>query len=255
MPFQNTNLPFFYFPSLSQFPFLRHAVFTRLGGYSRRTYASLNLSYDVGDDPVTVNKNLNLVKQFFSAEKLIWSRQIHDKNVLVIQDEAKPPYEGFDAFVTNRPGLALLVKLADCQGILLCDPIKKVIAAIHCGWRGNVANIIAATVDVMEKEFHTKPTDIWAGISPSLGPCCAEFKDYQTLLPKAFWRYRINGNYFDWWRISRDQLMAKGIPAKQIEIAGICTVCDTRFFSYRRDGKSTGRFGAVIMLKGEESCF
>lgn len=254
MPFHKINLPFFYFSCFAQFSFLHHAVFTRLGGHSQGAYASLNLSHEVGDDPVAVNKNLALIKQSFSTKTLVWSRQVHGKDVLVIQDKVKPPYEGFDALVTNRPGLALLVKLADCQGILLCDPIKKVIAAVHCGWRGNVANIIAATIDVMEKEFHTKPTDIWAGISPSLGPCCAEFKDYQTLLPKAFWRYRINGNHFDWWSISRDQLMAKGVPEAQIEIAGICTVCDERFFSYRREGK-TGRFGAVIMLKGEGSCF
>jgi len=206
----------------------------------------------VGDNHTSVDRNLDLVKQFFSAKILVWSQQVHGKNVLVIKnDHINSFYKGFDALVTNQPEVALLVKLADCQGILLCDPVKKVIAAIHCGWRGNVANIIEATITVMQKEFGSKSIDIWVGISPSLGPCCAEFKDYQTLLPKSFWHYKTNECYFDWWRISQEQLLAVGVPKEQIEIAGICTVCDKRFFSYRREGGKTGRFGAVIMLRRE----
>ncbi len=253
MPFVKGNLPFFTFTNLSQFPFLKHAIFTREGGYSQEAYASLNLSYTVGDIAENVSKNLEKVKNYFKARWLVWTHQVHDKKVLVIKNERPiSSYTGFDALVTNQPSIALLVKLADCQGILLCDPKKKVIAAIHCGWRGNVVNVIGETVKTMQREFGSEPKNIWAGISPSLGPCCAEFRDYQTLLPKTFWRYKIKDNYFDWWAISCMQLQEAGIPEHQIEVARICTVCDKRFFSYRRDGKRTGRFGAVIMLKGEE---
>ena len=252
MVFVKGELPYFTFTNLSQFSFLKHAIVTREGGYSHGPYASLDLSYTVGDLAENVNKNLEKVKSFFKAKKLVWTHQAHGKRVLVITNKKLTSYIGFDALITNQPNIALLVKLADCQGILLCDPKKKVIAAIHCGWRGSVANVIGETIKVMQKEFKSDPKDIWAGVSPSFGPCCAEFRDYKTLLPSAFWQYKIKNNHFDWWAISCRQLQETGIPKHQIELAQICTVCDKRFFSYRRDGKRTGRFGAVITLKGEE---
>ncbi|WP_066060425.1 peptidoglycan editing factor PgeF [Candidatus Desulfofervidus auxilii] len=252
MLFHETPLPVFQFSCLSQFSFLKHAVFTRKGGHSQGAYSSLNLSFDVGDNPEAVKKNLELVKTYMGAKRIVWSRQIHDKNILIVQDDTLPPFKGYDAFITSCSYTALLVKLADCQGILLCDPERRVIAAIHCGWRGNVCNIIGATIEEMQDKFGSAPSDIWAGISPSLGPCCGEIKDYKTLLPVSLWPYKIKEHCFDWWVISHDQLVATGVPSNHIEIAHICTVCDKRFFSYRRDRKKTGRFGAVIMLTNKK---
>jgi hypothetical protein len=247
MSYNKRPLPSLQFLNLLECSFLRHAIFMREGGYSKGVYYSLNLSFDVGDREQTVKKNLALVRQYFGAKRLIWSSQIHNKNVLIVKENT-PFLDGFDAFITNITKIGLLVKLADCQGILLCDVKKKVIAAIHCGWRGNVYNIIATTIKAMKDEFKSSPNDILAGISPSLGLCCGEFKDYKKLLPKAFWCYRTKETYFDWWSISYDQLLAAGVPKEQIEIIPICTVCDKRFFSYRRNKGKTGRFGAIIML-------
>jgi len=238
----------FQFSHFLQFPFLKHAIFTRFGGYSLGKYESLNVSYEVGDKPLFVRKNLLLIKELFNAKNLIWSKQVHGKRVFVVREERQNPVKGYDALITNLPQTALMVKLADCQGILLCDAVHKVIAIIHCGWKGNVCNIIGKTIKTMQEQFKTLPSDIWAGISPSLGPCCGEFKDYKTLLPEPLWQYRIKNYYFDWWAISKNQLMEAGVPQNQIEIAGICTVCDKRFYSYRRD-KETGRFAAIIMLE------
>ncbi|MDL1956414.1 MAG: peptidoglycan editing factor PgeF [Candidatus Desulfofervidus auxilii] len=249
MLYKKGKLPFFQFSNFSHFSFLKHAIFTRLGGYSHGRYASLNISYEVGDEPEIVKKNLFLIKNLFAAKNIVWSEQIHSNKVFVVEKDQKSPVKGYDALITNLPKIMLLIKLADCQGILLCDPVHKIIAAIHCGWRGNVVNVIENTIKTMQNKFNTSPKDIWAGISPSLGPCCGEFKDYKKLLPKDFWQYKINNCYFDWWTISKKQLIAAGVPEKQIEIANICTVCDRRFFSYRRDGKKTGRFAVVIMLK------
>ncbi|MEJ2366111.1 MAG: HPr family phosphocarrier protein, partial [Deltaproteobacteria bacterium] len=83
-----------------------------------------------------------------------------------------------DAFITIIPNLALMIKLADCQGTILFDPKQKVLAVVHCGWRGHVKDIYGHVVEKMTKNFDCNPADIHAAISPSLGPCCAEFKTY-----------------------------------------------------------------------------
>ncbi len=253
MPFENRELPVFVFKSLSSLPFLTHAVFTRHGGFSRGPYASLNLSDTVGDDYQAVSQNLAKVKAFLGTNKLVYATQVHQDKVAIIRvAQGSSRVSNVDALITNQPGVALLIKLADCQGIFLCDVKNKVIAAIHNGWRGSVLNIISKTVKIMEDEFKTHPKDIWAAISPSLGPCCAEFKDYRTLLPKSFWQYKMSGNLFNWWEISCHQLENAGVPRRQIEVAQICTVCNSNFFSYRRDRGKTGRFGVAIMLKEEK---
>jgi len=244
------SLCYFVFPSFQSFP-LRHAIFTRLGGYSEGPYHSLNVSQDVGDRICCVDKNLQKIKTFLGADCLVWAKQAHGKRVLIIKDKRKlnKSYIGFDALVTDQPMVALLVKLADCQAIFLYDSFRKVIANIHCGWRGNILDIIGITIKAMIMEFGTSPSDLWAAISPSLGPCCSEFKDYQKQLPESFWAYQIKPNYFNFWKISINQLINAGVPHSQIILANICSAClPLFFFSYRRD-KRTGRFGAIIMLK------
>jgi YfiH family protein len=130
---------------------------------------------------------------------------------------------------------------------LLFDPEKKAIGIVHVGWRGSVAQIISATIVTMSKAFSTEPADLQAAISPSLGPCCAEFVNFQTELPPALHGYQVRPNYFDFWSISRDQLCSAGVRPENITVAEVCTYCNHDYFSYRRD-KETGRFGSVIGL-------
>jgi len=247
------GLCYFVFPNLMSFP-LKHAIFSRLGGYSKGPYYSLNVSYNVGDRVGCVEKNLKKIKAFLGADSLVFSEQVHGSKVLVIKEKWQlgRDYIGFDSLVTNLPKVALLIKLADCQGIFLYDSCNGVIANIHCGWRGSVANIIGVTIKTMIREFGSSPSDIWAAISPSLGPCCSEFKNYKKELPKSFWSYQIRPNYFDFWKISISQLMGAGIPYHQILLAGICNAClPSLFFSYRRN-RRTGRFATAIMLEKSE---
>jgi YfiH family protein len=139
------------------------------------------------------------------------------------------------------------VQQADCQAVLLFDPVKKVVANIHCGWRGSVDNIIGKVIATMTDSFNVNPANLLAGISPSLGPCCAEFINYRTELPSSFWSYQVKPNYFDFWQISKDQLQGAGVNADKIETSSICTACNNDWFSYRRD-KATGRFCSVISI-------
>ena len=154
-----------------------------------------------------------------------------------------------DAIISNQSNIAVMAKSADCQTIILFDPVKRVVSNVHCGWRGNTLNIAADVVARMKSDFQCKPSHILAAIGPSLGPCCAEFVTHGEIFPKNFDRFMVRRNYFDLWRLSRWQLLEAGLKKENIEVAGICTRCRTDlFYSYRAEG-ATGRFATVVMLK------
>ena len=241
----------FRYPKLSLHPQLVHGVFTRRGGLSKAPYHSLNTSYAVGDAPDNVTGNLKKIKEVTGANHLIFMNQSHGDGILVLHKgiyRASKKIPSADAIITNIPDIALMVKLADCQGVIIFDPKKNVVANVHCGWRGNVQNILKRVVIRMKNDFGCKESHLLAAISPSLGPCCAEFMSHKEIFPDAFKRFMVRENYFDLWAISRWQLESAGLRSGNIEIAGVCTRCRSDlFYSYRGEGK-TGRFGAVAML-------
>lgn len=160
--------------------------------------------------------------------------------------------DGYDAFITRQPGVGLVIQHADCQAVLLYDRGQAAIGAIHSGWRGSVANIIGTTIAAMTTAFGTNPRDIEAVISPSLGPCCAEFVNYAMELPVAFHAHMDDARHFNFWEISRQQLLAFGVPGRSITLPEVCTSCSADYFSYRRacrenDGV-TGRNCSAIAL-------
>jgi hypothetical protein len=238
------------FPALANCPALAHGIFNRHGGISPPPYASLNVSYGVDDDSRRVKENRERIRQSLGFDFLISGRQIHGSQVQVITEKPEADMEitGCDAFITNVAGVGLLIQQADCQAVMLFDPQRLVAANIHSGWRGSVNNIIAATIKVMTEEFATDPAHLLAAISPSLGPCCAEFVHYQQELPGHFHPFQVKPNYFDFRAISRRQLEETGVKPANIAAATICTVCDPNWFSYRRE-KKTGRFCSVIGVR------
>lgn len=237
---------------LPAFDRVAHGVFARYGGVSPAPFDTLNLAFVPGDDPVNVNANLSRAGQALGFSRLAYAGQVHGHRALTVSADnwrqASRPEEvtrGYDAIITRDSGLGLLVKLADCQGALLSDPRTQVVAVVHSGWRGSVHNILGRTVARLASEFGVNPSDLVAGIGPSLGPCCAEFVNYRLELPEAFWKYRFAGDRFDFWEISRNQLTEAGLRPENIEISGMCTVCGNEgFYSYRRE-KVTGRFGLI----------
>jgi len=249
---KNRDTPTLQCPILSEFPELFHATFTRHGGQSTPPYKSLNISPNVGDEYNDVINNLDLLKSISHAKDLLYTRQVHGCDILVVQ----PGYvfingetEEADAIITNTPGMAILVMQADCQGVILYDPENRAVATVHCGWKGHVQNILSHVVTEMQSLFGTQAGLLRAAIGPSLGPCCAEFKGYRELFPKHFREFMVGENYFNLWAISVNQLQTCGLRKKNIAVAGICTKCATnQFFSYRGEGR-TGRFGTVAMVK------
>lgn len=237
-------------------PEIRHAVFTRKDGYSRKPYESLNTSFGVGDDAENVRRNRLAIQQGLDADTLVFARQVHGNDILVVtrEDDFKlliesgtPPV--VDALVTNVRNYFLVVQVADCQPIFLYDTARQVTANIHSGWRGSVSNLIGRTIRAMQAEFGTAAADLVAGVGPSLGPCCAEFINYRREIPQDLWSYKSADHHFDFWAISREQLATAGVPQQNIFLSNICTRCNTdQFFSYRGE-KITGRFAAVIGLQ------
>ncbi|MBU0680679.1 MAG: peptidoglycan editing factor PgeF [Proteobacteria bacterium] len=227
---------------------LSHGCFHRHGGISPAPYDSLNISFGVGDEPENVHHNRALVKRALGCSTLVSTRQVHGDKVAVIEAmDVDAELDGYDALITAKPGVALLIQQADCQAILLHDPQNRVIANIHCGWRGSVANIIAATLSQMMDTFNCNPAHVQAAISPALGSCCAEFINYKKELPEAFYPFEVKDNHFDFPAISAMQLQKSGLKAQHIEVADICTRCNHDWFSFRRRHE-TGRFCSAIGL-------
>jgi hypothetical protein len=229
---------------------LNHAVFTRHGGASRGPFESLNLSLGVGDDPERVRVNRQRAAAALGLSSLASARQVHGTGSLLVegqpQDGGSEPH-GADILLTERPGVGLMIKQADCQAVIIVEPERRALALVHCGWRGSVANALGEAVARLVAAFGARPELMRAAIAPSLGPCCAEFRGWREELPATFAAFRVRDAHFDFWRLSLWQLTQAGLAPENVEVSGICTRCSAEFYSYRREGL-TGRFATVGSL-------
>lgn len=227
---------------------VRHGVFLRHGGCSREPYSSLNVSCQAGDRTEDALKNRQAIADCLECPSVWLPILEHGKRVLAIESGWKKRPKA-DGLITQSQGVGLLMTHADCQAAIFYDPIKKALANVHAGWRGNVLNIYAETVQQMQRCFGSRPENLLVGISPSLCPDHSEFVNYRTELPESFWDFQEKPNHFNLWEISRRQLENAGVLPGNIEIAEISTYTNADdFFSFRRDRK-TGRHGTLAYLK------
>jgi YfiH family protein len=171
---------------------------------------------------------------------------LEEKDVCQPQGPKEVP-DGYDALAA-RGTQTLMVRLADCQGIIIYDPASRTVALVHSGWRGSVQNIAGKTVLALAEKYSLNPGTFVAAVSPSLGPCCAEFIHYRDELPESFWEYKDEKDRFDFPAITKSQLVGAGLKPNNIELSGICTKCGPDFYSYRR--KETGRFAVLAAVTG-----
>jgi purine-nucleoside/S-methyl-5'-thioadenosine phosphorylase / adenosine deaminase len=239
------------FTNLKVFPEIVHSVFTRRGGVSNNPFDSLNVSFSIGDKEAFVAENRGLILNVLDRRSVpVFLDQVHGDNIIILENNKTEKFlSKADGIITNVKGKLLFIQVADCQSVMMFDPVKKVIANVHNGWRGSIKNVIGKCVDKMGEKFGTNPEHIVAGISPSLGPCCAEFINYKKEIPENLWKYKAKDSFnFDFWELSFYQLLQKGVRADNIENMNICTKCFSKtFFSYREE-KQTGRFACVIGL-------
>jgi polyphenol oxidase len=256
---QPDGLAYYTFPSLAALPELNHAVTTRHGGVSGTPYQSLNISKGLGDDPSAVHENLRrvCVALGIQREHVVSPNQRHTANVCRVDENDRGRVcSGYDALITDRPHVPLLLRYADCTPVLLYDRPHHAIAVIHSGWRGTVAGIVPATLAAMQHAYGSRPEDLVAAIGPSIGPCCYEvgpevedavraaFADPEALLLR-----RASGRrHFDLWAANLRWLQDAGVH--RIEVAELCTACHTAdFYSHRAEHGRTGHFGAIMELR------
>jgi YfiH family protein len=176
-------------------------------------------------------------------EEMATLTQIHSSLPLVADRNAGCVGEG-DALITARPGVAVSVRTADCFPILFADSRRRVVAAVHAGWRGTAACVVGATLERMRDEFATEPRDVYAAIGPGIGVCC-----YQVGSDVAGLLGLEHAGRADLAAVNREQFLMAGVPKAQIETPGACTFCDARrFHSYRRDGDRAGRQISFIKI-------
>jgi YfiH family protein len=258
MPFtSNGEIRYFQFEQLGQG--LIQAIFTRRGGVSPAPWATLNLGSSVGDDLQRVRENRQRVLAALGRDPAsvydVW--QVHGVNVAIAEAprNMELPHIKADVILTNKPGVTIMMRFADCVPILLHDPVRKVVGIAHAGWMGTVKGTVRFAVEALQQRFGSKLKDIRAGIGPSIGPDHYEVGgevvaqvqrafggDASVLLSKDAGRFK-----FDLWAANRFLLEQAGVT--QVEVAGICTACHTEdWYSHRAEKGRTGRFGVIIAL-------
>jgi YfiH family protein len=268
-------------PALTELRWLSHGFSTRPGGISPlENDKVLNLGFTDWDTRENVLENRRRFQTAAGARDLplVTLKQFHSDVIHVFDGAPSDPCRG-DASITNRPGLLLAIQTADCVPILLVDPKKRAIAAIHAGWRGTLARIVAKTIGKMQMHFGTNPRDLLAAIGPSIGPSCYEvgtevatqFLSQFADAPGYFDEFRTGdepnpiqwlnmmppghqpspkGVLLDLRKANRSQLLAAGLRPQNIHTIDLCTACrPDLLFSYRKEGPASGRLMSVIALR------
>ncbi|MDR3564912.1 MAG: peptidoglycan editing factor PgeF [Negativicutes bacterium] len=245
---------------------LKHGVSSRLGGLSKPPFATLNMGMKGSDDPATVKLNRKLFCQAVGVPvaATVTAQQVHSDKICVVEkqdagrgaDSYETAIPGTDALITAVPDIPLMLFFADCVPVLIFDPVKRVVAISHAGWKGTVAKIAQKTVLMMQEKFATRPADCIAAIGPSIGPDSyevdqpvidalqASFPEWEELVVPRGDRWLL-----DLWLTNRRQLEEIGVDGRNIEVSGVCTQCNPElFYSHRAEKGNTGRMGAIIML-------
>ncbi|NTV02296.1 MAG: peptidoglycan editing factor PgeF [Chlorobiaceae bacterium] len=236
------------------FPGLVAVQSSRKGGVSAPPFDSLNLGLNTDDDPANVKENHRRLcsRLGIPVESLILTRQVHGTEVCRIH---RPGHvEGFDALITDAPGIYLAIGTADCYPVLIHDPEHRASGAVHAGWQGTVGQIVIKTLRAMAKEFGTRPDacTAWVGTGISgenyeIGAEIAGRFDERYLKPSPGGETK---SLLDLSAANRDQLLEAGVPACQIECSPLCSSGDRDlFFSYRRDHGRTGRMLSIIGVR------
>ncbi len=247
------------FDLFGKYPALLHGVTTK----SQEHPYHFSLALHTGEHPQDIIANRNTLSRMLGSVSpltYIVANQTHSDHISIITekkskgwDNIKDAVEDCDALITDTKGIMLTILTADCVPILLYDTKKKVIAAIHAGWRGTQKRITQKTVHQMVQTYHCNPKDIIAGIAPAIGRCCyevgKEVAQHFFDVPESFTvkniKYMLDLPY-----LNKQQLLEAGVQETNIEMSGVCTACKkNRFFSYRKEDCCTGRFMSLIGME------
>jgi YfiH family protein len=263
------RLPVSFFRNLLKYREIGHFVTTRAGKDGNLGQKAFNLSFNVGDKARNVVSNRQILSKTLQIPPggMATAKQVHGTRVGVlgnaVQDKGTGDYDGAleatDALVTDVPGICPTILVADCVPILLYDPTKKAVGAVHAGWKGTLGLIAKKTVDIFQEHFGSSPKDMIAGIGPSIGPCCFQVgPEVVAQIVETFGTHRdyvskrsADGHgYFDLWEANQQQLLQSGLHEENVEVARVCSCCDPSrlYFSHRGEKGKAGRFGAGVFI-------
>lgn len=262
----NHNIQTYSFPSFAALPEIKQFISTRFGGESEGYFASMNLSITLGDEWEKVMENR---RKLFAAmdiplQKTMFMQLIHGDTVREVKssdlqenDYLLNIFPDTDALITNEKGICLFVLTADCVPLIMYEPEGHAIAVVHAGWKGTVKKLAQKTALKMQELYGSNLANMRVGIAPAAGSCCYEIGEevemqFKTHFPtkKSLVIERNDKKYLDLAEANRAQLLEIGLQAKNIELSAICTICaHETFFSYRKEGGKTGRFGTGIMMQ------
>ena len=268
----NHTVPLIESPLLQGIRGLRHGFSTRKGGVSKEHLSSLNLGFNLGDEKEKVLENFRILGSLFEAkpEDFVLTQQTHSVNVRHVgrEDRGKGifrerDYTDVDALMTDEEGVILSAFSADCVPILFYDKGHRAIASCHSGWRGTHGRILARVIEAMQREFSSKPEEIYIAIGPSICKNCYEvsedvgeafldaFPALREMTKNASPIERVSEEKFhiDLWELNRWIALENSIPAENISISGYCTMeRPDLFFSHRYSQGKRGVQGAFIGL-------
>lgn len=246
---------------------IAHGFSTRLGGVSGGIFASLNLGTTRGDQPDCVRENYRRFCAAIGADaqRIVMTNQIHSTIIRTAStDDVKADLydpEGYDCdgLITDVPGLALTIFSADCLPVLLYDPVRRVIAAVHAGWRGTAGDIAGKAVWQMREVYGCRPEHILSAIGPGISQCCFEtHADVPDAMLRAFGALAkphilpLEGGKFkvDLKGINAALLMRAGVSPEHVEISADCTAClPERYWSHRVTQGKRGSQAAMIQIR------
>lgn len=267
---KNGKLEYLQFKALNKYNVL-HCITLRHGGVSTNEHSSLNFRNKGTDKVENVKENLRRIREELNFSNVYKANQDHTDTVIHINSENKEKYlayegntdEKADGYIVSEKNIATLITTADCNPIIIYDPVKNVIANVHAGWKGVINRVYINAISKMEKEFGSKVEDLLVCIGPSIRKCCfsseeESFKEKFTSVfnyEEKYLEYEDKSNRFhiDLIEILKTEFRKIGVEDKQIHVANICTRCNTKdFFSYRecvqKGMKDYGTMATIVEL-------
>ncbi len=261
---EKENFKYLTFPIFEGYDELLHGFTTRKGGVSKGSYESMNLGFGTGDNEENTAENYHIMAANLGINlyDIVETDQTHTNNIRYVTESDKgrammdPLYTDIDGLYTDKKNIALMSFHADCNAVFFYDPVKKLIALAHAGWKGTVLNITGKIIKALV-ELGSNPADLKAAISPSLGQCCFEVdKDVADLFISTNIKYKDfmirkgEKYHFDLWEINKYNMVNEGMSYNNIEVAGLCTKChNDLFFSHRGQKGKRGLMAGIIMMK------
>jgi YfiH family protein len=246
-------------PQWAHFDGLVHGFLGRLGGRNQSPDASVNLSHEIGEDVQIVDRDWCDLKRALRLHDVtvITAKQVHGDAILRVSNDAGKRAGVGDGLMTDAPGILLGITAADCVPLLFLESRRRVVAAVHAGWRGTAAGVSATAVARMQEDYGIDPSALHVALGPSIGPCCYEvgrevveqIGAHWADEVQAAWRPKGAKGYLDLRAVNRAQLVAAGVPHHQIKEIAPCTACNLeQFFSYRKEGKTGSQLSFIGWL-------